>query len=64
MDKEIVSELIQEKCTSDSIEQELKRLTDTSIREEIRQSYQEIEQKLGHIDASEQVAKSIIAVLK
>jgi len=64
MDKEIVSELIQEKCTSDSIEQELKRLTDTSIREEIRQSYQEIEQKLGHINASEQVAKSIIAVLK
>ncbi len=63
-DKEIVSELIQEKCTSDSIEQELKRLTDTSIREEIRQSYQEIEQKLGHINASEQVAKSIIAVLK
>ncbi|MDB2702912.1 lipid-A-disaccharide synthase [Flavobacteriaceae bacterium] len=64
MDKEIVTELIQEKCTADSIQQELVRLSDPVLREKILQNYQEIEQKIGHINASEQVAQSIIAKLK
>jgi len=64
MDKEIVTELIQEKCTADSIQQELVRLSDPMLREKILQNYQEIEEKIGHINASEQVAQSIIATLK
>ena len=64
MDKEIVTELIQEKCTADSIQQELVRLSDPMLREKILQNYQKIEQKIGHTNASEQVAQFIIAKLK
>lgn len=64
MDKEIVSELIQEKCTSINIQRELTRLIDPVKRKEIIGDYQAIELKLGQNKASEKVAQSIVKSLQ
>ncbi len=63
MDKEIVRELIQEKCTAENIQHELAHLVDPHRREKMRQDYLAIEQKLGQSKASEKVAQAIIKKL-
>lgn len=63
MDKEIVRELIQEKCTAENIQRELAHLVDPSRREKMHQEYLAIERKLGQSKASEKVAQAIIKKL-
>jgi lipid-A-disaccharide synthase len=63
MDKEVVTELIQEDCTSKRILEELKKILDPNYRQNILNQYTLLEEKLGGIGASEKTAKLIVADL-
>ena len=64
MDKEIVTELIQENCNKKNLERELNKILDTSNRQYLMQQYDVLEQKLGGVGASAKTAKLIIEDLK
>lgn len=64
MDKEVVTELIQENCNSKSIKTELKKLLDSKQRREILNNYDEVEKKLGGSGASQNTAKLIVEQLQ
>ena len=64
MDEEVVTELIQEKCSEKNIREELKKLLDTNYRQALLQKYDTLEQKLGGIGASEKTAQLIVEDLK
>ena len=64
MDKEVVTELIQEKCSEKNIREELKKILDPSYRHNLLGKYEILEQKLGGIGASEKTARLIVADLK
>ena len=64
MDQEIVKELIQGECSVTSIRQELDRLSKPEVRLQIQNQYQKLQLKLGKHQASKEVAKSIVTVLK
>jgi lipid-A-disaccharide synthase len=64
MDKEVVTELIQEDCNSKRIREELKKITEPNYRQNLLEKYEVLEQKLGGIGASEKTAKLIVADLK
>jgi lipid-A-disaccharide synthase len=59
MDQELVKELIQENFTIGRLQEELKRLKDTSKREELIQSYKELKGNLGGAGASDKAAQLI-----
>jgi lipid-A-disaccharide synthase len=60
MDKEVVTELIQEKCSKKHISEELTKILEPNYRETLLQKYNLLEQKLGGIGASEKTAKLIV----
>lgn len=60
MDKEVVTELIQDACNSTNIRIELQKLLDPESRRKILADYQELEEKLGGTGASEKTAQLII----
>ncbi len=60
LDKEAVTELIQNDFNTERLNAELRRILDNKIREEIFESYYELEQKLGGIGASDTVANLIL----
>ena len=64
MDEEVVTELIQEKCTSKNIKKELNLLLDKTNRAKILNKYEELEQKLGGYGASKKTAFLIIEAIK
>jgi lipid-A-disaccharide synthase len=64
MDKEVVTELIQENCTTKSIKIELQKLLNPLTRKAILENYDLLESKLGGIGASEKTAKLIIKNLR
>lgn len=64
MDKEVVTELIQEDCNTKRISEELKKILDPNYREVLLQKYDILEQKLGGIGASEKTAKLIVGDFK
>ena len=64
MDKEVVTELIQNDFTKEKLTKELDRILDDSHREELFLSYYELEQILGGKGASEKTAKLIIEGIK
>jgi len=64
MDEEVVTELIQEKCSKKQIRQELKKILEPKYRKSLLQKYDVLEEKLGGIGASEKTAKLIVADLK
>ena len=64
MDEEVVTELIQENCTSKRISEELKKILESKYRENLLHKYNVLEEKLGGIGASEKTAKWIVADLK
>ncbi|HEY4629514.1 MAG TPA: lipid-A-disaccharide synthase, partial [Flavobacterium sp.] len=64
MDKEVVTELIQEDCSTKRIREELKKILDSNHRNTILQEYELLEQKLGGIGASKKTAKLIVADLQ
>lgn len=64
MDKEVVTELIQEDCSTKRIREELKKILESNHRNTILQEYELLEQKLGGIGASKKTAKLIFADLQ
>ena len=64
MDKEVVTELIQENCNTKNIKIELQKLINPATRNAILENYELLEAKLGGIGASEKTAKFIIKNLR
>jgi Lipid A disaccharide synthetase len=64
MDKEIVTELIQDKFTAKKLKDAFIKLTDDAYREQLFLAYYNLEQKLGGKGASQKVAKHIVAAVQ
>jgi lipid-A-disaccharide synthase len=64
MDKEVVTELIQEDCNTKRIGEELKKILEPHYRKALLHNYDLLEEKLGGIGASEKTAKLIVGNLK
>jgi lipid-A-disaccharide synthase len=64
MDKEVVTELIQEQCNTKNIKKELQKILDPAYRQTLLQQYDVLEEKLGGIGASEKTARLIVRNLK
>ena len=60
LDKEVVTELIQDEFNKKNLEDELFKILDHKYREEMFDQYYELEQKLGGKGASEKTAKLVI----
>ena len=60
MDKEVVTELIQENCTSKNIKIELQKILEPNYRKQVLENYNELEKQLGGSGASEKTAKLIV----
>ena len=60
MDKEVVTELIQDNCTSKNIKIELQKLFEPIYRKQVLENYNELEKQLGGSGASEKTAKLIV----
>ena len=64
LDKEVVTELIQNKCTAHSIKIELAKIIEGAKRTQILNDYEILESKLGGLGASKKVAQQIVASLR
>lgn len=64
MDEEVVTELIQNECNPKRIKAELTKILEENHRRNLLKKYDELEQKLGGIGASEKTAKLIIENIK
>jgi lipid-A-disaccharide synthase len=64
MDKEVVTELIQEQCNTKNIKAELQKILEPNYRKQLLSQYDLLEQKLGGIGASEKTAKLIVRSLQ
>jgi lipid-A-disaccharide synthase len=64
MDKEVVTELIQENCNQKNLKFELNKILEPIYRKNLNEQYDVLEQKLGGIGASQKTAKLIVADLK
>nr|WP_314897380.1 lipid-A-disaccharide synthase [uncultured Flavobacterium sp.] len=64
MDEEVVTELIQEDCTTKRIREELKKILESNHRKQLLEKYNDLEAKLGGIGASKKTAKLIVADLQ
>jgi len=60
MDKEVVTELIQDNCTSKNIKTELQKLLEPNYRKQVLENYNALEMQLGGSGASEKTAKLIV----
>ena len=60
MDEEVVAELIQDDCNPKRIKAELTKILNESHRVSLLKKYEDLEQKLGGIGASEKTAKLIV----
>jgi len=64
MDKEVVTELIQEQCNTKNLKIELQQLLDPNYRKQLLEQYDLLEKKLGGIGASEKTAHLIVRNLQ
>ena len=64
MDREVVTELIQNDLTKKNLKKELSKILDSEHREKLFLDYFELEKKLGGKGASEKTAKLIVKNLK
>ena len=64
MDEEVVTELIQEDCSTKRIREELKKLIDPNYRNSLLNKYSILEEKLGGVGASQKTAQLIVKNLK
>lgn len=64
MDKEVVTELIQDAFNSKNLRQELKKLLQEDHREKLLKEYDILENKLGGMGASQKTAEMIVNNLK
>ncbi len=60
MDKEVVTELIQDDCNENRLEIELNRILNDGTRAQMFEDYYDLEQKLGGVGASQKVAALIV----
>jgi lipid-A-disaccharide synthase len=64
MDAPVVTELIQDDCNTQKLTQELQKILEPANREKLMQQYDELENKLGGLGASEKTAQLIVRSLK
>lgn len=64
MDKEVVTELIQDECNPENIKRELGKLLEPAYRNELLKQYDELEEKLGGVGASAKTALMIVDNVK
>ncbi|WP_366185163.1 lipid-A-disaccharide synthase [Flavobacterium ovatum] len=64
MDEEVVTELIQDDFNTKNIKRELTKILEPNHRKIVLEKYEELEQKLGGIGASEKTARLIVSDLK
>jgi len=60
MDKEVVTELIQENCTTKNLKIELQKIVEPNYRSALRKNYDALEKKLGGNGASQKTAQLIV----
>ena len=60
MDQEVVTELIQDDCTTQRIKEELTKILEGECRAKLLAQYNQLEQKLGGIGASQKTAQLIV----
>jgi lipid-A-disaccharide synthase len=64
MDQEVVTELIQDECTTKNIKLELSKILEPEYRQQLLANYDILEAKLGGIGASQKTAKLIVENIK
>jgi lipid-A-disaccharide synthase len=64
MDQEVVTELIQDECTTKNIKLELTKILEPKYRQQLLANYDILETKLGGIGASQKTAKLIVENIK
>ncbi|WP_432222826.1 lipid-A-disaccharide synthase [Flavobacterium sp. TMP13] len=64
MDETIVTELIQDDCSTKRIKEELNKILEPTYRAKVLKKYDELESKLGGLGASEKTAHLIVEALK
>jgi lipid-A-disaccharide synthase len=64
MDKQVVTELIQDDCNRKNIKKELQKLLNTEYRQILQQEYATLEHKLGGLGTSKKTAQLILKDLK
>lgn len=64
MDKEVVTELIQDDCNPKRIRQELAKILEPENRKRLLATYDELEEKLGRKGAAEKTAKLIVSEMR
>ncbi len=63
MDRQVVTELIQEDCQTQKIEEELKKIVEGTVRTKLLADYEELAGKMGTAGASKRTAKLIVNFL-
>lgn len=64
MDREVVTELIQDDCSTKRIKEELTKILEPNYRKTLLANYDLLEEKLGGMGASKKTAQLIVAVIK
>jgi lipid-A-disaccharide synthase len=64
MDREVVTELIQDDCSTKRIREELTKILEPNYRKTLLENYDLLEEKLGGIGASKNTAQLIVADIK
>ncbi|MBW4359286.1 lipid-A-disaccharide synthase [Flavobacterium taihuense] len=64
MDREVVTELIQDDCSTKRIREELTKVLEPNYRKTLLENYDLLEEKLGGIGASKKTAQLIVGALK
>jgi lipid-A-disaccharide synthase len=64
MDREVVTELIQDDCSTKRIREELTKILEPNYRKTLLENYDLLEEKLGGIGASKKTAHLIVSALK
>ena len=64
MDKEVVTELIQDDCSTKRIREELTKILEPNYRKTLLENYDLLEEKLGGIGASKKTAHLIVDFIK
>jgi len=64
MDREVVTELIQDDCSTKRIREELTKILESNYRKTLLENYALLEEKLGGIGASKKTAQLIVSAIK
>jgi len=64
MDREVVTELIQNDCSAKRIKEELNKILEPNYRKTLLENYDLLEEKLGGIGASKKTAQLIVSAIK